>query len=256
MDAEVGNLPQTMFTAQDAQSSAEAPSPEPTETVNSEPQPQAEAPASSEPQAPASEPEETLYELPDGRKVDAETLQKEWRENFLPEYTRKSQRLSEIEKTVSPNINNEQKQFPWQDANWVPQSYQEILDAAEQRLQFKAQQQAEYEKQVREQIQTEAQNQLSELKKADPNLDENALFVHANKYGFSNLKAAYQNITDMNNVVKSTQAQTVKNLQTREADPVATTTGEVADEGIDYGAIRGRGIHDIAQEAFARLKGK
>src|SRR4029079_11164306 len=32
-----------------------------------------------------------LYELPDGRKVDAQTLQKEWKTNFLPDYTKKSQ---------------------------------------------------------------------------------------------------------------------------------------------------------------------
>ena len=33
--------------------------------------------------------EEVLYETPDGRKVTADVLQKEWKENFLPEFTRK-----------------------------------------------------------------------------------------------------------------------------------------------------------------------
>lgn len=43
-------------------------------------------------------PEESLFELPDGRKVDASTLSKEWKENFYPEFTRRSQKLAEIER--------------------------------------------------------------------------------------------------------------------------------------------------------------
>ncbi|HBZ37384.1 MAG TPA: hypothetical protein DEO59_02530, partial [Balneola sp.] len=38
--------------------------------------------------------EPMLYETPDGRQVTAEVLQKEWKENFLPEFTRKSQALA------------------------------------------------------------------------------------------------------------------------------------------------------------------
>jgi predicted NAD-dependent protein-ADP-ribosyltransferase YbiA (DUF1768 family) len=43
-------------------------------------------------------PEKELYELPDGRKVDSATLSKEWKENFYPEFTRRSQKLAEIER--------------------------------------------------------------------------------------------------------------------------------------------------------------
>ena len=45
------------------------------------------------------EKEEEVFELPDGRKVDAKTLSKEWKENFYPEFTRRSQKLSEFQKT-------------------------------------------------------------------------------------------------------------------------------------------------------------
>jgi predicted NAD-dependent protein-ADP-ribosyltransferase YbiA (DUF1768 family) len=41
---------------------------------------------------------DNLFELPDGRKVDASTLSKEWKENFYPEFTRRSQKLAEIER--------------------------------------------------------------------------------------------------------------------------------------------------------------
>lgn len=42
--------------------------------------------------------EENLFELPDGRKVDALTLSKEWKENFYPEFTRRSQALADFRK--------------------------------------------------------------------------------------------------------------------------------------------------------------
>jgi len=43
-------------------------------------------------------PEKELFELPDGRKVDSTTLSKEWKENFYPEFTRRSQKLADIER--------------------------------------------------------------------------------------------------------------------------------------------------------------
>jgi predicted NAD-dependent protein-ADP-ribosyltransferase YbiA (DUF1768 family) len=45
-------------------------------------------------------PEKELFELPDGRKVDSSTLSKEWKENFYPEFTRRSQKLADIERTT------------------------------------------------------------------------------------------------------------------------------------------------------------
>jgi len=42
--------------------------------------------------------EQDTFELPDGRKVDASTLSKEWKDNFYPEFTRRSQELSKLRK--------------------------------------------------------------------------------------------------------------------------------------------------------------
>ena len=66
--------------------------------------------------------------------------------------------------------------------------------------------------------------QLDTLKKADPALNENALFVHANKYGFKDLSVAYKNMKDMNALIKNTQEVTAKNIAKR-ADPVSITPG-------------------------------
>jgi len=91
--------------------------------------------ASAEPVATPAEPvatpaEPELYELPDGRKVDAVTLTKEWKENFLPEFTRKSQALAA--KETVPNINNKPTD-PFSDPEFVPQTYAELAEAIEQR---------------------------------------------------------------------------------------------------------------------------
>jgi len=64
-------------------------------------QDQTEAPTESiqeEQSETTSEPEKELFELPDGRKVDSSTLSKEWKENFYPEFTRRSQKLADIER--------------------------------------------------------------------------------------------------------------------------------------------------------------
>ena len=65
----------------------------PVETISNE------QPATEQSETTKSEtPEESLFELPDGRKVDASTLSKEWKENFYPEFTRRSQQLADIKR--------------------------------------------------------------------------------------------------------------------------------------------------------------
>lgn len=162
------------------------------------------------------EPEVELFELPDGRKVDAETLSKEWKENFYPDYTRKSQALAakEVTKTDAPST----------DPEWVPQSYEELLTVAEQRVFQKMEQKQREEVENRTRVENEVVSQLETLKKVDPTLNENALFLHANKYGFRDLSVAHQNMKDMNALVKNTQEVTAKNIAKR-ADPVSVIPG-------------------------------
>lgn len=186
-----------------------------------------------EPAAPAVEPKETtepvvpteptLYELPDGRKVDAETLATEFRENFLPEFTRKSQELSALKNP--PITNPTPPTNPYADPNYVPQTYEEIIAEAERRAldKFEGKQKAEAE--LQQTIEQEVANQLTEVKKADSKIDENALFLHATKYGFRDLRVAYQNMKDMNLIAKKVEQTTVKNI-TKRADPVSTANGQ------------------------------
>ncbi len=168
------------------------------------------------------EPKVELFDLPDGRKVDAITLAKEFKENFIPEFTRKSQELAELKKGALPD--NKPKENPYEDPNYTPQTYEEIIKVAEERAIAKldAREKARVEQQ--QEIENEVVNQLTEIKKLDSTLNENALFLHANKYGFKDLKLAHANMRDMSEVIKKTQNTTAQNIAKR-TDPVSVTPG-------------------------------
>jgi hypothetical protein len=62
-------------------------------------------------------------------------------------------------------------------------------------------------------------------------LDENCFIPHANKYSFSNLSKAHANMTDMKKSAVEIEQRTVKNLKTREVDPISTGQGgEISEE--------------------------
>lgn len=179
------------------------------------------------------EPKMELYELPDGRKVDGATLTKEWKENFLPDYTRKSQELAKVKTETLPE--NKTAENPYADPSYTPQTYEEIIKAAEERairaIEAKEQAKIEYQQNLENTVLT----QLTEVKNGytdsqgrqvppDPNLNENALFLHATKYGFRDLKLAHQNMKDMADAIKKTQTVTAANIAKRN-DPVSVTPG-------------------------------
>ena len=219
---------------------ADAPSPTSDETPADAPVAPADAPAAPE-----------LFDLPDGRKVDGNTLAKEWKENFLPDYTRKSQKIAEIEKGPQ-HINNAGDDIPeWQKPDYVPASYKEVIDIATKNaiaeLQGAAAADAAQTKATTEAV----DRMLTELKSTDPTLNEDALFQHAVKYGFRDLKAAHTNMVDMRGVIKDTEQRVLKDLKTRGSDPVAG--GSVPSDGsIDPSAHSG---FRSAQEYLSHIKG-
>lgn len=174
-----------------------------------------------EPAAPA-EPEVELFELPDGRKVDAATLSKEFKENFIPEFTRKSQELAELKKGTLPD--NKPTPKVYEDPEWQPQTYAELIAIAKEEVKgdLEAREKAAFEQ--RQSIENAVVAQLEEVKKIDPTVNENALFLHANKYGFRDLKLAHANMKDMADVIKKTQTTTANNIAKRN-DPVSIKPG-------------------------------
>lgn len=200
----------------------------PVETPNE--QPETVAPTDNEEPVVPAEPESKLYDLPDGRKVDAETLTKEWKENFLPDYTRKSQELAKVSKG---DINNNQPtEKVYDNPEWEPKTYAELIKVAKEEA-LQEIQAKEEEKITRQQnIENEVVEQLSEVKKLDPNLDENSLFLHANEYrqkygvAFPNLMFAYKHMKDTSDLTKKIQKTTAENI-TKRNDPVSIAPGAI-----------------------------
>lgn len=198
--------------------------------------------------------EEVLYETPDGRKVTADVLQKEWKENFLPEFTRKSQRLAEIDR--EKELNRSPKEEPaWKDPNYVPQNYAEVIEIAKAAAIDQIQNDAKSEQNRIASIKKSVETELSGLKTKDPSLDENSLFQHANKYGFQSLTTTYANMKDMKKTAVDVEQRTIKNLKTRDVDPVSTGAGGEAsdDSGYDPNEMS---QYDGAAEYLSHLKGK
>lgn len=171
-----------------------------------------------EPAKPAEPPVAELFELPDGRKVDAETLSKEWKQNFYPDYTRKAQALAAKENLPIP------AQKPTVDPEWQPQSYDELLKVAEDRILQSIESREQARIQEQQAIENAVVQQLEELKKIDTSLNENALFQHAMKYGFRDLAQAHQNMRDMSELAKKVQVTTANNIAKRN-DAVSVTPG-------------------------------
>lgn len=176
------------------------------------------APAEPEPAKPA-EPTVELFELPDGRKVDASTLSKEWKENFYPDYTRKSQELAKVKPEAPLQPTN-----PLEDPNYAPATYAELAAHIEAQALAKIEAKEREAVEHRQGLETRVANELAEVKAIDPNVNENSLYLHATKYGFQNLKHAHQNMKDMAEIVKKATNTTVANIAKRN-DPVSVSPG-------------------------------
>lgn len=192
--------------------------------------------------------EPVLYELPDGRKVTGEELSREWKENFMPDYTRKSQELSEYKKA------KEKEEVPeWRKEDYQPKTYAEIIEIAKQNAIETIEQKQREQIEARERISKEVENTIAKIKGVDKDLNENKLFEHAVKYGFKDLNLAYQNMKDMNLIQKTVEKKVTENVKNRAAIKVAT--GNTAkpgtvDDGIDFFSLN----NETPQEALRRLR--
>jgi len=202
---------------------------------------------------------DNLMELPDGRKVTPEEFQKQWKEHFYPEFTRKSQELAELKRgnpPKTPDVNNPEKKLPsWKDPNYEPQTYAEIIEIATKEAEERMSQKQEAEAKARMELETRVTQDLSEIKKIDPNLDESKLFAHANKYGFSDLKSAYANYADVQNMLRVTEEKVLTNLKKRDV-PVSGNNNPkpvVVNDEIDRVSM---GNFSSATEYFNSIKGK
>lgn len=196
---------------------------QPVETPEVEPQPEVEETIETETEEiveTTKEPEkveENLVELPDGRKLPPKEAEVEYR-NLYSEFTRKSQKLATYEKG---NESKETINKPKEEGEWIPQTWEEVLEKSKQALREDMERERQAEIESRTQTELFVTSQLEELKKENPTLNETQLFNHALKYNFKDLKVAYSNMKDMQSYIKKATEATVQNITKRNADPIS-----------------------------------
>jgi len=200
----------------------ETTTPEEETVVPSSEEAPSEVPAEETPEPSTETPEEELFELPDGRKVDGATLATEWKDNFSPEYTRKSQELADLKRDNLPE--EKPKEDVYANPEYVPQNYRETINVAKTELRAEMEAEKQQVVESRQNAENAVVEQLDSLKKEDSALDENKLFLHATKYGFQDLKMAHTNMKAMEALTKNVQKTTAENIAKRN-DPVSATQG-------------------------------
>lgn len=218
---------------------AEIPSPAAPEVVV---EPAVAEPTTEAPVAEPVTPEPALFELPDGRKVDADTLQKEWKENFYPEFTRKSQELAALKTPIT------QEEPAWKNPDFSPTTWAEAIEIAKAEAVKDILAQASQADAEQARVRAEVDTQITEIKAIDPQLDENALFQHATKYGFRDLKSAYGNFKAMQDVMLTTEQRVLKNVTKHSADPISTSpsVAPVASAKIEVDRVRANDFRSAA----------
>lgn len=208
-----------------------------------------EAPVTPETPAVETPPATDKFKLPDGREVTKEELYDLHVNKLLPDYTRKSQKLAEYE-----NINKTKEEVPeWKRPDYQPKTYAEVIDLAKQEAINELRREAEAEAARTKEVATFVDSQIQELKKSDPKLDENALFLHANKFGFRDLKSAHENMQALKQAALEAEQRTLKNLKARGADPITTGAPAVVNDAVDYAAIASR--RESPLDFLQRIKG-
>lgn len=189
-----------------------------------------EAPKVEVAEAPSTE--AAQYELPDGTKVDAEGLAKAWRDNFMPDYTRKAQENAAMRSKLEPKQEKPVEQSaPWENQDWQPKTYQELAEAtlnqAEQRVWQKIMSEAERgEREAKERDAYIAQ-ETEQLKALDPKVDVPKVMAYAAKYKFSSMIPAYQNMKVLEDSERRTEERVLKQMKLRASEPVGASSAQV-----------------------------
>jgi Fe2+ transport system protein B len=169
--------------------------------------------------------EPTMYDLPDGTKVDADGLSKAWKENFMPDYTRKAQELAAIKQKVTEvKPQEEVKPSLLENPDWQPESYAQLATELQRKMWAELQSAAQAEDNAAAERDAYIQREIEEVKALDKNVDMNRVMAHAAKYAFSSLIPAYQNMKAIEDAASLAEERVLKNMQARSAAPVGAPT--------------------------------
>lgn len=184
--------------------------------------PAVETPAEVPQEAPVVEQE--LFDLPDGRKVDAETLAKEWRDNFMPEYTRKSQLVAELKKAPEAAPKPESL---LDKEDWAPSSTRELADAMKMEIWQSIQEEATREEREAKAREDFVEKEKEYLKGVDPNVNIPQVMAYAAKRSHTSLVTAYNALQDIEEAARRAEDRVQKNLKLRAGEPVGASTQPV-----------------------------
>ncbi len=181
--------------------------------------------------------------------------------DLLPEFTQKSQKLSELEKLAGGSKPDENK-APYEDPNWKPKDYRELADAikdASERGASKALAILQQKEQEQQETKTEMDNFFAGIKAKDKDFDEQDFSDFALRHHFpvktvNDLQAVYSAYAELQ---KASELGTETGRKSRENrnDKVNNPSGG-SGKGPDYSDINASGgsIFDKAREALLRTK--
>ena len=187
---------------------------------------------------------------------------------LLPDYTKKSQRLSELEggdkdkdKTSKPPETLEKA--PYEDPNWQPKSYAELGEAlklAEERGEKRAVAHLQKMQNQASEVKQEVDDFVDNVKKSDADFDEQDFFKYAVKHKFplntvSDLEAVLSSYNDFQEAAAKGEERGRKGKDARADDKVNKPDGG-DEKSPSFSDIRtGSGsIVDKALEGLGRMK--
>lgn len=188
---------------------------------------------------------------------------------LLKEFTKKSQRLSELEKgqTKQPKQPDEDKP-PYYDKDWAPKTYEELREAiimAEERGEkrtLKKLQEMETEKQATaEEAEKIVDSFVTETKTKDNQFDEKDFFSFVDRHKLpiidvASLHSAYSVYAEARNAGIKGGTDARRNIQTRGQDNISgPTTGKGKGFSVPWSKIRQAGsVYEAAIDAYRANK--
>ena len=187
-------------------------------------------------------------------------------DNLLPDYTRKSQKLAEIEKakesTQAPQERTELK-APYHDPKWEPKTMAELREAI-LKAEEMGEQRAVAQLQAREQALQEANKQVdvwtTEKKGADATFDEDVFFKYVARHKFpvrslDDLNLAYGVWKESAEAVKTAEQRALANKQQRQGSTPAAPGGAGSGGAVDYKEISNApSAFSLVRDAMQALK--
>lgn len=171
-------------------------------------------------------------------------------DSLLPEFTKKSQRLSELENKTKSNDTKQDDPAPYDDPNWQPESYADLAKAikmAEERGQKRTLEKLQEMESKREEAKNQVDNFIGGIKAKDKTFNEDDFYQFATKHKFpintiQDLNAVYSAYADLHTTVKATEERLKGEKEKRGKDTVAGNKGGTgAGFSTPYAKIRSAG---------------